>query len=160
MKRYLLRSPPLRSQSQRIRSLIVRWAHELHCHCAVIVIPTEWPPRIVAEGWENWHILYLPRCIQPRWLAGSVITGRTPWWHLPWHLMMCRQVCPGVSAAVVTDRGGMTRPGGHCLGVNPRLATPDVLCVRSNTATCDGKCSQRGKLDKILLIVLKSRSYS
>ena len=49
MKRYLLRSLLLRSE--RIRSPIVRGAHELHC--ALIVIPTGWPPRIVAEGWEN-----------------------------------------------------------------------------------------------------------
>ena len=48
-----------------IRSLIV--SAGLHWHCALIVIPTERPPRIVAEGWEKFdHILYLPCCIQPQ----------------------------------------------------------------------------------------------
>ena len=136
MKRYLLRSLPLRSQ--RIRSLIVRWAHELHC--ALIVIPTGWPPRIVAEGWENWHILYLPHCIQPARLAWQ--RDHDQWLHdgISWHLMMWLQVCR--VSAVVTG-WGWPGPGGHCLGVDSRLATPDVLRVRSNT--CDGKCSQRGK---------------
>ena len=109
-----------------IRSLIVSTG--LHWHCALIVIPTEWPPRIVAEGWEKFdHILYLPCCIQPQqrshWsdtLMASPLTSD--------------QVTP--DASLLLSRAsdvGWPGPGGHCLaGVYPRMATPHVLGVRSN----------------------------
>ena len=87
---------------------------------------------------------FVPSALHPASQAGMAAWSwsLTPWWHL----LTSNDVTPSVPgvcvSAVVTD-WRWPGPGGHCLGVDSRLATPDVLRVRSNT--CDGKCSQRGK---------------
>lgn len=151
MKRYLLRSPLLRSE--RIRSLIVR---SVLMSCIVLWLWFRLNGRhklLLKVGKIDTFCTFRVASSHAGWLAG--------WYrdHCSYSMMASLLTSNDVSPSVVTDRAGWPGPGGHCLGVNPRLATPDVLCVRSNTATCDGKCSQRGKLDKILLIVLKSRSF-
>ena len=150
MKRYLLRSLPLRSQ--RIRSLIVRWAHELHC--ALIVIPTGWPPRIVAEGWENWHILYLPHCIQPARLAWQ--RDHDQWLHdgISWHLMMWLQVCR-VFASLLLSRAGDDQ-GLEVTVLVWILAWQLLMCSAYGATHAMGNVLNEAK---ILLIVLKSRSF-
>ena len=156
MKRYLLRSLLLRSE--RIRSPIVRWAHELHC--ALIVIPTGWPPRIVAEGWENWHILYLPHCIQPARVAGMAAWS---WWLTPWwHLLTSNDVTPSVPgvccvSAVVTD---WRWPGLEVTVLVWTLAWQLLMCsAYGATPHAMGNVLKEATEIKILLIVLKSRSF-
>ena len=122
-----------------IRSLIV--SAGLHWHCALIVIPTEWPPRIVAEGWEKFdHILYLPCCIQPGW-HGSGATDPTPWWHLLWHLIKWRlmRLCCCHGHRMWDDQALEVT-----VLVVRALAWQLLMCSVYGATTCDGKCSQRG----------------